>query len=109
MMFFAPDEGGGEGGATGTGTETPPKEGGDSLGGSVFTPPAKSGNDRPLPKDPIDKKIESHDPQKTAAGEPGAGTTGAPTVFDPAKFAKEFSDSVVAGLKPALEQKRSAI
>jgi hypothetical protein len=82
MMFFEGEGGGGGGG-------------GESLGGSVFTPPA--GGDtggRPLPPDKLDGKIAGHDPQKVAAqGEPK------PEGFDPSKFAKEFGQTVAESLK----------
>src|SRR5215813_1812612 len=92
-IYYEADVGGSGGGVTG-----------ESLGGSVFTPPAKLGGEKPLPN--VEEKVASHDPQKSP-GTISAPTpeTPAPTPFDPSAFAKEFGASVVDGLKPVLESK----
>jgi len=91
MMFFAPDEGGGEGsGGEGEGAEP-------SKGAAAFTPPAKSGTGDHEPPAP-----------KAGSGTDGAGTgegDGEPTApaggFDASKFAKEFGDVIGTHLKEA--------
>ena len=92
MKFFEGDAGGGTGGGGDGGGEA---AGADSLGGAIFTPPAKmdTGNN-PLPPDKLDGQIARQDPQVQAQDAPKPG-------FDPSAFAKEFGQTVAESLKTA--------
>ena len=98
MMFFQGDAGGGAGGGD-AGAEG--GGGGDSLGGSIFTPPAKdTTGSKPLPGDKMERSISEQDPQKPPDG---AGSGRASTDFDPSRFAKEFGQSVAESLKTTVQ------
>jgi hypothetical protein len=94
-MFFAPDEGGGEGGESVAGT------GEMTRGAAAFEPVTKSTTgDKPLPESKPGEHVE------------GAGVEGTEPAtqsgFDASKFAKEFGDTLGTTLKPILEQRQVA-
>lgn len=98
MMFFAPDEGGGEGGASG-GDAIASSGGEVSRGAAAFEPVTKqTTGDKPLPGE---KSAPSG-----AGADVGAETTTSSGSFDASKFAKEFGDTLGTTLKPILEQAR---
>jgi hypothetical protein len=101
MMFFAPDEGGGEGGG-----ESVAGTGELSRGATAFEPTVKqTTGDRPLPEKKPAEKPASSGP--SGAETPPAAPSEAPPTggFDASKFAKEFGATLSEQLKPVLEQK----
>jgi hypothetical protein len=111
MKFFAPDEGGGEGG----GGETAPV-GGDvelSRGAQAFEPvPKTTTGDKPLPGEKPKEKVPGSGPSgaetEGATGGEGEGKQVTPAAFDPAQFAKDLGASLTESLKPALTPKEPA-
>jgi hypothetical protein len=94
MKFFAPDEGGGEGG----GGDAIASSGGEiSRGDAAFEPVVKqTTGDKPLPgKKEHAEGVPTHEGTPTEPS--GSG-------FDASKFAKEFGDTLGTTLKPILEK-----
>lgn len=111
-MFFAPDEGGGEGGGQGTGG---PADGGGgdaglSRGATAFEPITKqTTGDRPLPGEkPSSAGSKGAGTEKPAAGEGEPTVPKGPEPFDPTKFAKDFGTTLSEQLKPILAKNEPA-